>query len=292
MPYTTTKEILDIAKKNHYAICAFNAENLEMVQAIVWGAEEMNAPVIIQTTPSTVKYADCAYFHAIVRVAAENSHIPVALHLDHGTGFDLVCKAIKSGYSSVMIDGSQKSFEENISITKKVVEFGKFINEQRSFYIPVEAELGKVGGKEDDLESVGDIYTNPGDTVEFVRQTGIDSLAIAIGTAHGIYKVQPKLDLDRLSEIKKVIDIPLVLHGATGLSDETIKECVKRGINKINFATELRQTYTNAVREKLNSDANIIDVKVYSEYARNCVKELVKEKIKLSGSAGKIGTKK
>jgi tagatose 1,6-diphosphate aldolase GatY/KbaY len=240
----------------------------------------MNAPVIIQTTPSTVKYTDCAYFHAIVRFAAENSHIPAALHLDHGTGFDLVCKAIKSGYSSVMIDGSQKSFEDNINITKKAVELGRTVN------IPVEAELGKVGGKEDDFESTGDVYTNPGDAVEFVKQTGIDSLAIAIGTAHGLYKVQPKLDLNRLSEIKKVIHIPLVLHGATGLSDGTIKECVKRGINKINFATELRQTYTNAVREKLNSDANIIDVKVYSEYARTCVKELVKEKIKLSGSQG------
>jgi len=280
MPYTTTKEMLDKAKKNNYAVCAFNAENLEMVQAIVWGAEEMEAPVIIQTTPSTVKYADCAYFHAIVRTAAENSHIPIALHLDHGIDFNLVCMAIKSGYSSVMIDGSQKSFDENINITQKAVEIGKFVN------IPVEAELGKVGGKEDDLESSGDVYTNPCDAVEFIKRTGIDSLAIAIGTAHGLYKIQPKLDLDRLSEIKKVVDIPLVLHGATGLSDQTIIECVKRGINKINFATELRQTYTNAVREKLNSDESIIDVKIYSGYARECVKKLVKEKIKLSGSAG------
>jgi len=183
-----------------------------------------------------------------------------------------------------MIDASQKSFEENIHITQRVVELGKATN------IPVEAELGQVGGKEDEVESDGDIYTNPNDAVEFVKQTGINSLAIAIGTAHGLYAKQPKLDLDRLSEIKKALinfDIPLVLHGATGLSDETIKECVKRGINKINFATELRLTYTNAVREKLNSDEKIIDVKVYSEYARNCVKELVKEKIKLSGSIGK-----
>ena len=282
MSYTTTKEMLEKAKESNYAICAFNAENLEMVQAIIWGAEEMGAPVIIQTTSSTVKYTDCAYFHAIVRTAAENSDIPAALHLDHGTGFDLVCKAVRSGYSSVMIDASQKSFEENINITQKVIELAKAVN------IPVEAELGQVGGKEDDLESGGDIYTNPGDAVEFIRRTGVDSLAVAIGTAHGIYKIQPKLDLDRLSEIKKMVDVPLVLHGATGLSDETVKECVKRGINKINFATELRLTYTNAVREKLNSDEKIIDIKIYSEHARNCVKELVKEKIKLSGSMGKI----
>ena len=282
MPYTTTKETLDKAKTNNYAVCAFNAENLEMVQAITWGAEEMDAPVIIQTTPSTVKYTDCAYFHAIVRTAAENSRIPIALHLDHGTSFDLVRKAIKSGYSSVMIDGSQKSFEENINITKKAVEFSRTVN------IPVEAELGKVGGKEDGLVSDGEIYTNPNDAVEFVRRAGINSLAVAIGTAHGLYKTRPELDLDRLSEIKKSIDIPLVLHGATGLSDGTIKECVRLGINKINFATELRQTYTNAVREILNADENIIDVKIYGDHARNCVKELVKDKIRLSGSAGKV----
>ena len=282
MPYVTTKEMLENAEKNNYAVCAFNAENLEMVQAIVRGAEEMRAPVIIQTTPSTVKYADCEYFYAIAHTAAEKAQIPVALHLDHGSGFELVCKAVRAGYSSVMIDGSQKSFEENIKITQKVVELAKSIN------IPVEAELGKVGGKEDDLESDGDVYTNPNDAVEFVKQTDINSLAVGIGTAHGIYKTPPKLDIERLSQIKKVVDIPLVLHGATGLSDEVIKECVKRGINKINFATELRLTYTNAVREKLNSDVEIIDVKIYSDYARNCVKELVKEKIKLSGSAGKV----
>jgi len=281
MPYVTTEEMLEKAQKDNYAICAFNAENLEMVQAIIWGAEEMNAPVIIQTTPSTVKYTDCMYFHAIVKTAAENSHIPVSLHLDHGNSFDLVCRAIKAGYSSVMIDASQKSFEENIKATQKVVELAKAVN------IPVEAELGQVGGKEDDLENDGDIYTNPNDAVKFIKRTGIDSLAIAIGTAHGLYAKQPKLDLDRLSEIKKVVDIPLVLHGATGLSDDIIKECVNRGINKINFATELRLTYTNAVREKLNSDENIIDVKIYSDYARNCVKELVKEKIRLSGSVGR-----
>ena len=284
MPYSTTKEMLEKAAENNYAVCAFNAENLEMVQAIVTGADELAAPVIIQTTPSTVKYADCAYFHAIVKTAAGNSRIPVALHLDHGNGFDLVCKAIKAGYGSVMIDASQKSFEENIKLTQKVVELAKAVD------IPVEAELGQVGGKEDDLESGCDIYTNPGDAVEFVRRTGINSLAVAIGTAHGLYAKQPKLDLDRLSEIKKALkefNIPLVLHGATGLSDETIKECVKRGINKINFATELRLAYTNAVREKLNSDENIIDVKIYGDYARSRVKELVKEKIRMSGAAGR-----
>jgi tagatose 1,6-diphosphate aldolase GatY/KbaY len=280
MPYTSSKNMLENARINNYAVCAFNAENLEMVQAIIWGAEELNAPVIIQTTPSTVKYADCAYFAAIVKAAAGISKAPAALHLDHGNSFALVCRAVKSGYSSVMIDGSQEAFEANIALTKKAVELAHAVD------IPVEAELGKVGGKEDDLESDAE-YADPLEAREFAGRTRCDSLAIGIGTAHGIYKSAPKLDLDRLSEIKKLVDIPLVLHGATGLSDNIIKECVTRGINKINFATELRQAYTNAVREKLTSDADIIDVKIYSGHARNCVKELVKAKIKLSGSAGK-----
>ena len=281
MPYVNPKNMLEYARANDYAVCAFNAENLEMVQAIVWGAEEMNAPVIIQTTPSTVKYADCTYFAAITKAAAQNSKIPIALHLDHGNSFELACRAIMAGYTSVMIDGSQENFEENVAITQKVVEVAQALG------ISVEAELGKVGGKEDDLES-DMAYADPLEAREFVERTQCDSLAIGIGTAHGIYKDTPKLDLDRLTEIMKLVNVPLVLHGATGLSDDIIRECVGRGINKINFATELRQAYTNAVRERLSSDADIIDVKVYSEYARNRVKELVKVKIKLSGSAGKI----
>ena len=281
MPYTSSKNMLENARINNYAVCAFNAENLEMVQAIISGAEELNAPVIIQTTPSTVKYADCAYFAAMAKVAAQSSKISAALHLDHGNSFALVVRAIESGYSSVMIDGSQLSFAENIALTKQAVEFAHIVD------IPVEAELGKVGGKEDDLES-DSAYADPLESREFVERTLCDSLAIGIGTAHGIYKDTPKLDLERLTEIKKIVNVPLVLHGATGLSDNIIKECVARGINKINFATELRQAYTSAVREKLKADADIIDPKIYSGYARDCVRELVKEKIRLSGSAGRI----
>ena len=286
--YVSTKNMLENARFGNYAVCAFNAENLEMVQAIITGAEEMNAPVIVQTTPSTINYADCAYFSAIVRTAAERVRIPVALHLDHGTNFALVCRTVKAGYTSVMIDGSQEEFEANIALTKKTVEMA------HSCDIPVEAELGKVGGKEEagDAES-GASCTDPFEAREFILRTGCDFLAVGIGTAHGIYKSAPKLDLDRLAdiktEIKKQADVPLVLHGATGLSDEIIKECVKRGINKINFATELRQAYTSAVRGKLSADASIIDVKIYGGYARDCVRDRVREKIMLSGSAGKRG---
>ena len=283
MPYVTSKKMLEKAYEQNYAVCAFNVENLEMAQAVVCAAQEMNAPVMIQTTPSTVKYAGCDYFYAIVHTAAKNAAVPVALHLDHGSSFGLVCKAIREGYSSVMIDGSQLSFEDNIALAIKTAEVAGAVS------IPVEAELGKIGGKEDDLESENNFYTVPGDALEFVRRTNIDSLAVAIGTAHGIYKEAPVLDLERLSQIKAIVDIPLVLHGATGLSDDAIKQCVKRGINKINFATELRLTYTNAVREKLCSDKDIIDVKIYNGYARDCVTALAKEKIALSGSENKAG---
>lgn len=281
MGYVTTKKMLEKARAQNYAVCAFNAENLEMVQAISWAAQEMNAPVIIQTTPSTIKYAGCEYFYAMVYTAVKNSAVPAALHLDHGNSWDLVCKAIREGYSSVMIDASKLPFEDNISLTKKVAKTAKAAD------IPVEAELGTVGGKEDSLEAKNGSYTDPNEAAEFVKQTSVDSLAVGIGTAHGIYTKTPLLDLNRLSKIKEAVDIPLVLHGATGLSEDIIKECVRRGINKINFATELRLAYTAAVREKLNSDKNIIDIKIYSEYARNSVIKLVKDKIALSGSAGK-----
>jgi len=281
MSYVTPKEMLEKAYKQNYAVCAFNVENLEMAQAVVWAAQEMNAPVIVQTTPSTVKYAGCDYFYAIIHTAAKNTAVPVALHLDHGNSFELVCRAVRNGYSSLMIDGSHLTFEDNIALTKKVVEVAKSVS------IPVEAELGKIGGREDDLIAENDCYTVPSDAAEFAKRADIDSLAIAIGTAHGIYKETPVLDLERLSQIKAVVDIPIVLHGATGLSDDTVKQCVSRGINKINFATELRMAYTAALREKLNSNADIIDVKIYSDYARKRVMELVKEKIALSGSENK-----
>lgn len=282
MPLTTTKGLLDDANKQNYAVCAFNAENLEMVQAIVWGAQELSAPVIIQTTPSTINCIGLEYFVSMVKTAAAKATIPVALHLDHGDSFSLACRAIREGYSSVMIDGSHLSFDENIALTRRVVEVAKASS------IPVEAELGRVGGKEDDREAGSGGYTDPQDAVVFVRETEIDSLAIGIGTAHGLYAAAPLLDVDRLSQIKELVSVPLVLHGATGLSDEVIMECVARGINKINFATELRAAFTNAVREKLDSDKAIIDVKKYSMYARDAVMALVQKKIMLSGSAQRV----
>ena len=193
MALVTTKQMLINAQKDNYAVGAFNVENMEMVMAVVEAAEELNSPVIMQTTPSTVKYADVEFFLANAKVAAEKANVPIAMHLDHGNSFELAIKAFRAGYTSVMIDGSHSSFEENIELTKSVVDVCNCAN------IPVEAELGKVGGKEDDLDGGDGIYTDPEEAKQFVEKTGVDSLAVAIGTAHGVYKGEPKLDRNKTS---------------------------------------------------------------------------------------------
>lgn len=281
MPLVTTKEILKKAQEGKYAIGAFNVENMEMVMAVIEAAEELNSPVIMQTTPSTVKYAGLDYYLSNVSSAAKKSRVPVAMHLDHGSSFDLAMQALRSGYTSIMIDGSHSIFEENVEITKRVVDACKPSS------IPVEAELGKVGGKEDDLDGGCGGYTDPKEAKEFVERTNVDSLAVAIGTAHGVYDGIPKLDLDRLSEIRELVDVPLVLHGASGLSEEAIKESIKRGICKVNFATELRISYTEGVRKTLEENPETIDPKKYGKVAMGNVKELVKNRINMCGSIDK-----
>ena len=281
MSLVTTKDLMLDAQKNHYAIGAFNAENMEMVQAIIAAAEELRAPVIVQTTPGTLKYASPAMFHAMVAAAASEASVPVVMHLDHGSSYELAMQAFRAGYTSVMIDGSHHVFEENIEITKSVVRACHAAG------IPVEAELGKVGGKEDDLEAEADTNTDPQEAKEFVERTGVTSLAVAIGTAHGFYVGTPVLDKERLSEIREVVDIPLVLHGASGLSDEDVMDCVKRGICKVNFATELRAAYSKAVKELLAEKPDTIDPKAYGKTAIAAVKELVMARMKVCGCDGK-----
>ena len=282
MPLVTTKQMLRDAQDGGYAVGAFNVENMEMVQAVAAAAEEQHSPAIMQTTPSTVKYADLKYFYENARTAAENASVPIAIHLDHGNSFDLAMRALRDGYTSIMIDGSHDSFEDNIEVSRSVV------NACHPSGVPVEAELGKVGGKEDDLEGGDDNpYTDPAQAVEFVEKTGIDSLAVAIGTAHGIYKGEPKLDVDRLSEIRKVVDIPLVLHGTSGVPDATVRECVKRGICKVNYATDLRIAFTKGVTSVLNANPDTIDPKKYNAAGRDEVKKYVMQKMDVCGSVGK-----
>ena len=282
MALVTTKQLLLDAQKGGYAVGAFNVENMEMVQAVVAAAEELRSPVIMQTTPSTVKYANLNYFYENVKVAAQESSVPVVIHLDHGNSFELAMQAYRTGYTSIMIDGSHEGFEDNIALTSAVVKAC------HPGEVPIEAELGKVGGKEDDLDGgEGDPYTNPQEAAEFVERTGIDSLAVAIGTAHGVYKGVPKLDFSRLSEIRKAVSIPLVLHGTSGVPDEDVAECIKRGICKVNYATDLRIAFTKGINQVLKENPDTIDPKKYNAKGREEVRKYVKHKMKICQSIAK-----
>ena len=282
MPLVTSKELLLDAKSGGYAVGAFNVENMEMVQAVVAAAEELSSPVIIQTTPGTLKYAAAELYYANVAAAAKAARIPVVMHLDHGSSFDLALRAFRAGYTSIMIDGSQREFEENIALTRSVVDAC------HAGGVPVEAELGKVGGKEDDLNGgEGSGYTVPEEAAEFVERTGVDFLAVAIGTAHGVYKGIPKLDVERISRIRELVDVPLVLHGTSGVPDETVRECIARGMCKVNYATDLRIAFTNGVREYLQQNPDAYDPKKYGAVGRERVKQYVKQKILVCGSNGK-----
>ncbi len=281
MSFVTSYEIMQKADREGYAVGAFNVENMEMVMAVIKACEELRAPAILQTTPSTVKYAGLDMYHANVSAAAKRASVPIALHLDHGNSFELAMQALRIGYTSIMIDGSKLDFEENISLSKRVADAC------RPSGIPVEAELGKVGGKEDDMSCDDPGYTDPDDAVRFVNETGITSLAVAIGTAHGIYKGEPKLDVERLSAIRKVVSIPLVLHGASGVPDEAVKDCIRRGISKVNFATELRIAFSDGIKSYLAGDPDVFDPKKYCAAGMEKVTEITKKKILVCGSDGK-----
>jgi len=277
--YVTSKDMIYAAREGGYAVPAFNAENLEMVQAIVAAAEKMKSPVMIQTTPSTVEYLTLRQAVAMVKAEAEVVSVPVALHLDHCERYDGVIDAIKAGYTSVMIDASKLPYEENIAVTRKVVE------DAHKNGITVEAELGTVGGKEDG-RSANIAYTDPEEAIDFYSRTGVDIFAVAIGTAHGFYKGEPKLNFELLIKLASAIKAPLVLHGGSGIPDEMIRRAIDLGINKINFATELRAAMTAAVRDALTDDA-IIDPKKFMGKGRDAVIELCCHKIELCNSDNK-----
>lgn len=281
MALMTTKKMLADAQTGGYAVGAFNVENMEMVQAVIAAAEELRSPVILQTTPGTLGYAGVEMFFAMARAQAATASVGVALHLDHGNSFDLAARAVRAGYTSVMYDGSQHPYEDNVAVSQRVTQMCHAMG------LPVELELGTVGGKEDQLRSKGVAYTDPRQAVDFVEKTDPDSLAVAIGTAHGVYKGVPRIDVDLLSRIREVVSVPLVLHGSSGLDDAVVIECVRRGICKVNFATELRIAYTKAVREHLQEHPGAIDPKKFGVPARDAVVEGVKARIAIMGSEGK-----
>ncbi len=279
----TGKEILDHANKHNYAVGAFNVNNMEIVQAIVEAAEEMNAPVILQASQGAIKYAGIEYITALAKVAASKVKVPVAIHLDHGTDFEQIMLCIRHGFTSVMIDGSKYELKKNIEITRKVVEVAHAVG------VSVEAELGKIGGTEDDItvDEREATFTDPEEAKIFVDETNVDSLAIAVGTAHGVYKGEPKLDFDRIKAIKDKLGIPLVLHGSSGVPADAIEKAVSLGINKINIDTDLRIAFTQAMKDYHKEHPDNIDPRKVLGPARAAMKEVIKGKIVLFGSAGK-----
>jgi len=301
----SAKTILEKANKNFYAVPALNTSNLEITKAIIKAGIKLNSPLIIQTTPSAIKYAGLRELSGIVKSIAHNVNIPIALHLDHGNSIDLIKKCIRSGYTSVMIDASQYSFNKNVNTTKKVVRLA------HNKKIQVEAELGRLKGIEDNVRGgKKNIYTSPIKAVEFVKKTKIDSLAIAIGTSHGAYKFKgkPELNFKLLRIIKHELDMPLVLHGASGIpkkvvklankygaklghtqgiTDWQIRKAVKLGINKVNIDSDIRIAFDAAVRKQLKKNPEVFDPRKILDPAMELITKIVKQKIILLGSVNK-----
>ena len=308
MSLVTTKEMFEKSMKEGFAIGAFNVNNMEIIQAIVDAAEEEKSPVILQASSSAIKYARPIYLKKMVEAAVEETNIPIVLHLDHGPDFE-TCKAcIDAGFTSVMIDGSKYDFEENIALTKKVVDYA------HPRGVVVEAELGKLAGIEDDVNVAASdaMYTDPMQAKEFVERTGCDSLAIAIGTSHGAYKFkgEAKLRFDILAKVKELIpNTPIVLHGAStvipelvemcnkygadipgakGVPDEILHEASKSGVSKINVDTDLRLAMTAAIRKEFIENPNVFDPRKYLGPARELIKQTVQHKIRdVFGSSNK-----
>ena len=276
----STREMLKKAQREGYAVPAFNIHNLETLQVVVDTANEMRSPVILAGTPSTIVYAEGENIVALAKVAAKKYDIPIAIHLDHFEDKEAIKHYVDIGFKSAMIDASHESYEDNINVVKEVVEYA------HRYDTTVEAELGRLGGREDDLvvDEKDAMYTNPEQARDFVEKTGIDSLAVAIGTAHGLYKGEPKLDFDRLKEIREAVDVPLVLHGASDVPDELVKKAISLGICKVNVATDLKIPFSDAVKEYFieNPDAN--DPRKYMTPGKAAMKKIVEHKIRVCGS--------
>ncbi len=266
-----------------YAVAQININNLEFVQAIVEAAEEERAPVILGASEGALKYMGLDYAMAIARTAAERSSVPVMLHLDHGPNLDWVLKAIRNGFSSVMIDASRLPLEENIALTKQVVDLCHPLG------VEVEAELGRITGTDDDLTVDERMATlcRPEDAERFVAETHVDALAAAIGSAHGHYKGTPQLDFSRLSAIRKVTGIPLVLHGGSGIPDDDVREAISLGIAKMNINTDNQEVFTAKVRQVLAENPKLYDPRKYLGPGREEIKAMVKKKLALTGSVNR-----
>lgn len=280
----STKEMLIKARAEHYAVPAFNIHNLETMQAVFEVANEMRSPIILAGTPSTIDYAGGEYIVAIANAAAQKYDLPIAIHLDHFEKLPDIFKYIDMGFKSAMIDASHENFEANIRLTKEVVDYA------HSKGATVEAELGRLGGQEDDLvvSEENSSFTDPQSALTFIKETGIDSLAVAIGTAHGLYKGEPKLDFERLSAIAQLVSIPLVLHGASDVPDPLVKEAIVRGISKVNVATDLKIPFANAVKQYFIDNPEANDPRKYMTPGKEAMKAVIRHKIMVMGSANRV----
>jgi len=283
MPLTDLKTLLEKAEQNKFAVGAFEVWNLESVQIVVSTAERLNSPVILAIGPLEIKYAGIEPLSELALSLSKKAKVPVGIHLDHGDSLSLVEETLNHGFTSVMIDVSRLPFQENVETTAKAVKMAQQKN------IPVEAELGHVGGLEGDVaaEKEEQFLTDPQEAVTFVQKTGIDALAVAIGTAHGFYQKKPQLDLPRLKQIRELVKVPLVLHGGSGLQKEEIQASIQAGISKINIATEFIHALGRGVYETLASNPAKVNVLTYFSPSRKKGEALVAEKLKLFGSVGK-----
>ncbi|HAP32237.1 MAG TPA: fructose-1,6-bisphosphate aldolase, class II [Firmicutes bacterium] len=283
MELVTLREVLNAAEKGGYAVGAFNANNMEIVQAIMRAAAAERSPVILQASQGAINYAGLDYIVTMVKTGARGTDVPVVLHLDHGTDFLQVMRCMRAGFSSVMFDGSRLPLAENMQITRKVVEIGRAVG------VSVEGELGKIAGTEDDI-SVSEkevLFTDPLEARQFVRETGVDALAIAIGTAHGPYKGRPELDFPRLARIRELTGASIVMHGASGVPDEDVRRGIDRGIRKINIDTDLRQAFVRAMQVQMAENPDNIDPRKVLGPAREAMEKVIREKMRLFGCAGK-----
>jgi len=281
----TARELLE-KTNGEWAVGAFNVTNLEEVQGVVSAAESENAPVIIMVSEGAVRHAELGYISAVCLNAAKQAKVPVAVQLDHGTSLEMAAQCIRSGFSAALIDNSRLPLEDNVRITKRVVEVAHACG------VSVEGELGIVGGKEDDLVVADDEarLTDPDVAEEFVRLTGIDVFAPAIGTVHGLYKSAPALDFSRLEDIRARVSVPLALHGGSDLSDEDIAKLIRCGINKINVGTDLKVAVTNAVRQVLAQNPDTHESRLLYKAVREAVRDTVVKKIRLFGASGRASS--
>ncbi|KFZ40317.1 MULTISPECIES: class II fructose-1,6-bisphosphate aldolase [Thermoactinomyces] len=283
MPLVSMNAFLPQAKKEGFAVGQFNVNNLEFVQAIIEAGKEERSPLIFGASEGAIRYMGLNNVVALAKAAAEEADVPVALHLDHGSSFEVVMKCIRAGFSSVMFDGSHYPFEENIRLTKKVVEAAHAVG------VSVEGELGTIGGVEDDLNVSEEdaALADPEQAIRFWEETKVDAMAIAVGTAHGMYKGEPKIRYDIIEKVASQIEAPIVLHGGSGVPDESIQKAVSLGVGKINVNTENQVAMVKVVRELLDKNPDMIDPRKYLGPAREAIKETVKAKMRLFGSSGK-----